>query len=231
MDDHEEGESQRYRDAERDRIRYENIAYILNRHPIDGKHEEYLQAAGKGKRSSRMQSHDGAEKQNPAGHQEQTGTSPSPTPRAASQEKITLNNEPLEENEWPVFLQFKNSMRYKGKVLIDTGCRDNWISKHVIQKHHLPWHEDPNEELLRDFNNSETRSVGLTQSDWVWKNRIIPVEFKIASSAPFDVLFGYKFLLKWELVRLVPESPLAVLVTDKKRPDAGRRAWPPEETC
>lgn len=139
------------------------------------------------------------------------------------------HTELLPKNVWPVLLLFEDRSQFEGEVLLDTGAEDNWISRYVVDEHKLPWQKnesnEDDEETFEDFSGQKVKSCGVVRAQWIYRHRTIPVKFKIAPTAPWQVLFGFQYLLQTQVLTINQDNTngwVAPLVKSQEKPSAGR---------
>jgi hypothetical protein len=100
-------------------------------------------------------------------------------------------------NVWPVLLTFgDHALPFEGKVLLDSGAEDNWIAEKVVRNNGIPWDDAEDDDEFLDFNGRTVKASGVVRADWVHNHKRVTVKFKIAPHAPWEVLFGYRHMLK-----------------------------------
>lgn len=114
--------------------------------------------------------------------------------------------------------------RFFEQVILDTGIEHNWISMDKVEYWGLKYRKDDVlDERIYDFNNNLIECGGSVVIHWCPEDG--PKEEVILYIAkgepPFDVLFGYLFLLRTGIV-VIPEqvrkSGLVGVRDDKRKP-------------
>ncbi|KIY00890.1 uncharacterized protein Z520_03556 [Fonsecaea multimorphosa CBS 102226] len=231
-------DDKRYKDLQRDKTRYESAGWILGNVPIDEGHERWLAKQATASRQGASSDANQTDSTYDRPTSRQTGPPRGDRAFSDSQSSWTsensmsavstyngYNGEPPAANEWPISLCFHNEEQFEGKVLLDSGAEHNWISMDVVKERHIPWDDDPSgAEIYVDFSNQQLRSLGVVKATWVINNRSVPVKFKIAPNPPFQVCFGYRFLLEKGVLRFSHHGPVAGLVKGKRKANNGEKA-------
>jgi hypothetical protein len=208
----------RFKTAERNKRRVENLGYCFAGDPFDSDHEEWIE--DQRKRGPSVDKGKGVSQVSIQEINKTRSLSDSTTSSTSDKRPIIWKDEPLAENEWPILLQFGNG-KFEGKVLLDSACPHNWISDRVVRQYKMPWDDDPNGgKVYQDFSNNGVSSKGISRVNWIHKHKTIEVDFKIAQDPPFEVLFGAIFLIRNGLIKFFKDTPAAPLVMDKRKPSA-----------
>lgn len=123
----------------------------------------------------------------------------------------------LPQNEWPVALIFNGNDYFEGKVLLDTGAADNWISERVIREKGISKEDDKDEDQFEDFNGRITKSSGVVRAIWLYRHQTINVKFRVAPQAPWEVLFGYRHLIETGVLTFHPEHNISFVAPLTKK--------------
>jgi hypothetical protein len=147
-----------------------------------------------------------------------------------------LDGDNIEEsspkNIWPILLLFDNNNKdFEGKVILDSGAEDNWISERTVKENGLPWESDEDDEddedAYEDVNGQIVKSCGIVRAQWIFRHQTIPVEFKIARSprASWQVIFGYRHLIENNVITLHENKAtrwVAPLIKRERKPTSGK---------
>lgn len=136
----------------------------------------------------------------------------------------------LAKNVWPILLYFEDKRQWEGKVLLDSGAIDNWISERTVRENGFPRDDDEDdEESYEDFSGGSVKSCGVVRAQWIFRHQTIPVKFKIAPNAPWEVLFGYRHLIETNVITLNYDSTnrwVAPLIKNTRKPGPGEYSFP-----
>ena len=117
----------------------------------------------------------------------------------------------LPNNVWWVRLLFDNgceNQQFEGRVVLDLGAEDNWMSESVRMRHNIPFEdEETDHSIYRDFSDSVVKSLGCVRAQWFYRGSPIHVKFKVVRRAPFAALFGHVTLLAENIVTINTDSP------------------------
>jgi hypothetical protein len=84
---------------------------------------------------------------------------------------------------------------------LDTGTDDNWIDETLLETLTLEPRLEATEEEFMDFSGKTVKSIAMVDIPWCsagGNRKIRKHKFRIAKSAPFDVVLGNQLLFKDE---------------------------------
>jgi hypothetical protein len=131
----------------------------------------------------------------------------------------------LAPNQLPVVLRFRGANTFSGLALLDSGCADNWISRRTVRENRIRSDEDHDGgKTYTDVSGNAVQSCGLAKGSWARLGMTVDTCFKIAENPPFDVCFGYKFMLRQSMITFHEHGePVAALIKGKGKASAGER--------
>ncbi len=106
---------------------------------------------------------------------------------------------------------------------LDTGTPDNWIDESVLQTLSLEANFEATETEFMDFSGKTVKSSATVDIPWCaagGSRKVRKHKFRVAQSAPFDVVLGETLLVVEEGILVFNET---AWILAKKNPSAGRR--------
>jgi hypothetical protein len=197
-----------YHTLDRNRRRAEELAFSLNRIPVDNDHEAFIRQQEKEEKERPAQQEfarnvcspsPGEKDKRPLHSEFQNNRSISGSTVSTQPDLMDLRSgddessiccsegdsrgEILPKNMRRILLLFENKKQFKCDVLLDSGATGNWISEGTVRENSIPWDSDEEDEERQieyeDVNGRTVKSRGIVHAQWIFRGQTREAKFNI----------------------------------------------------